>query len=279
MKNKATISLFAILTLGPFCMGFLYSLLYSFGLVGWMSQGFTLDHWGVLFGNPAALLSMGYTLVLSLVSILFALVIALGIAWQFLIRQKHSRILPFIFLPMLMAPLIAGFAWYYMLSPTGFLARFLYHLGLLQRWEDFPRMVNDAFSLGIITTHVFLVFPIFTLLFIALLQKENLQGLLEQSTQLGASKWIFVRTIFVPILLWKSRPILWLYGVFLMGTYEVPLILGRSTPQVLSIFISEKLTRFDLSTIPVAHAMAVVYSLLVVLIITLFVRKKALQIF
>lgn len=244
-----------------------------------MNKGFTLEHWGALLQNSAAFYSLWYTLLLAFVSLLLAVSIALAIAWTTVNRSGQSGTLTFLFLPLLMPPLIAGFAWYFLLSPTGFLARVLWNLGILPSWESMPRMVNDTWGIGIIVTHVFLVFPLFTLLFMALVRKVQMKNLLTQSQNLGANKLAFFWKVYVPVLLWKSKPFLWLYGVFLIGTYEVPLLLGRSTPQTLSVFISDKLMRFDLATIPVAHAMAVLYSLLVLVVITVFIRKKALELF
>ncbi len=279
LSGKFTFLLFITITIGPFIAGLVYSLLYSLGLIGLMSKGFTLDHWMALLHNPGALSSLWYTLLLAVVSLLAAVSIALGIAWRAVYKSGKSGRVIFLFLPLLIPPLIAGFAWYYLLSPTGFLGRVLWHLGVINSWESMPRLVNDAWSVGIIVTHVFLIFPLFSLLFMALARKENMKNLLMQGQNLGATKLTFFWKVYVPVLLWKSKPFLWLYGVFLIGTYEVPLLLGRSSPQALSVFISDKLMRFDLATIPVAHAMAVLYSLFVLMVVTVFIRKKALELF
>lgn len=274
MKKKLTIAVYVLITLGPLVLGLAYSLLYSLGFIGLMNEGFTLEHWQRLLQSDDALSSLGYSLLLTLLSLILILVLALFISWKQMKRGNGNNFYKILFLPLVFPPLIAGFAWFHVLNPGGIFSRLAYHLELTSSLEAFPRLVNDTYSIAIIITHVFLVFPLFTLLFIEQSKKERMPELMQISETLGGSKWQFFRRVFAPLLLIKSQSLIWLYGVFLFGTYEVPLLLGRSSPRVVTVFITEKLTKFNLYDVPVGHAMAVVYSLLILLIISLFVRKK-----
>jgi putative spermidine/putrescine transport system permease protein len=78
------------------------------------------------------------------------------------------------------------------------------------------------------------------------------------------------------VLLRGIFPILALYFIFFMGAYDIPLLLGGSSPQMISVLILEKLQRYNLANIPVAHAMAVWYALLCMLTIAwLFSRRRS----
>jgi putative spermidine/putrescine transport system permease protein len=79
--------------------------------------------------------------------------------------------------------------------------------------------------------------------------------------------------IFFPVLLKKGAPLMLLYGIFFFGAYEVPLLLGQQAPQAVTVFITEKMDKFDLMNIPVGHAMATVYTMIVALLATFFLKR------
>lgn len=273
MHKRVLIALFLVITLAPIAAGLGYSLLYSLGMAGLLGKGFTLQHWETLLGSSDAWKTLGYTLLLTLVSLLLTLVLALPLAHALTLGQASRRFYASLFIPLTLPPLVAGFAWYQLLSPSGIGSRWTYGMGFTAGVEDFPRLVNDFASLGILVTHVFLLFPFFTLAFVNIARKENLAGLRRIGATLGASSWQFFWRIFAPLLLRRAAPLLLLYGVFLFGAYEVPLLLGRSSPRPVTCYIVEKVSRFDLHGIPAGHAMAVLYAVLVGLLVTWMVAR------
>jgi putative spermidine/putrescine transport system permease protein len=274
MARKLIIGLFILITLGPLAMGLGYSVLYSFGTIGLLSKGFTLDYWLRLFSETDALQSLTYSLLLTLGSMIITLFIALGIAWVFVTGYRATWFYKSLFIPLLFPPLIAAFIWYYILSPSGIISRMAYQTSVSSGIDDFPQWVNDPWSFGILLTHVALVLPVFTLLFIELARKEKISDLLLSSQTLGGSRWFFFRKTFAPLLWLRSQPVLWMYGIFLFGTYEVPLLLGQSSPRPITLFITDKLTRYNLNDIPLAHAMSVVYCLFILLVVGVFMRAR-----
>jgi putative spermidine/putrescine transport system permease protein len=275
LSRKAAIGLFMLITLGPLVLGLGYSLLYSLGLIGLMNDGFTLTHWNYLFSSTGAWQSLGYTVIVTVVSLLLSIGSALFLSWSLIQRPITFKDGLSLFVPMLFPPLIAGFVWYQLLNPAGFLSRLVLAFGLIDQLASFPRWVNDSWNVGIIVTHVYLIFPIFSILFLAQSRKLRMPEMKTLAVNLGSTSGQFFRKVYAPILLQTTKPIIWLYGIFLMGMYEVPLLLGRSAPQAVSVFITEKMTRFNLYDIPVGHAMSVLYTVTILLIVSLFVRKKA----
>lgn len=273
MEKKLGIGIFVVLTTLPLLAGLCYSLFYSLGMVGILGKGFTLQNWVSLFTEGGGLLSLLYSLYLTLTSLVLILALALLFAWW-----QGGKTRPWfyktLFLPLTMPPLITAFLWYYLLSPSGFLSRICYSIGLSSGIESFPRMVNDSFGIGILVCHVFLVFPLFTILFIHQANKERVAELQQMALTLGSTKLQFFVRVFVPLLLKRSSLLVILYTIFLLGTYEVPIIMGQSSPRTLSVFITEKLTRFDLTDIPEGHAMAFIYSIIVIALCSLLFRNK-----
>jgi putative spermidine/putrescine transport system permease protein len=269
------LALYALAVGAPLLLGLGYSLAYSLGLVGALADGFTWRHWQRLLGEGEALRSLAYSAALAFASL--AVSAGLGLAWAYLQlfgQAAWRRLRGWLLLPLAMPPLIAGFAWLYLLSPSGLLSRIGFALGLHGGLDDFPRLVNDAGSVGILAAHVFLVAPFFALYFGNMAEQAQLPALRQLGRTLGAGEAVFVRKIFLPLLLRAGRPMLVLYGIFLFGTYEVPLLLGRQSPQAVTLFITEKMGRFDLSHIPVGHAMAVAYTVLIGLSAWLLLRGK-----
>ena len=77
----------------------------------------------------------------------------------------------------------------------------------------------------------------------------------------------------MPIVIKKSFHVMVLYGVFLFGAYEIPLLLGRQSPQVITLFITDKLSRFNLLDIPQGHVMILLYLCVVGLVSSVFLVK------
>ncbi len=82
---------------------------------------------------------------------------------------------------------------------------------------------------------------------------------------LGCGRKGFFARVYAPLLLRRNLPLILLYGVYLLGTYEIPMLLGRSAPRSISVYITEQLTRFDTGNFALGHAAAVLYALLVAL--------------
>lgn len=273
MTQKPLIALFLLLTILPIGLGVGYSLGYSLGLTGLISRGFTLAHWQALWGNHEVLSSLLYTLYITLISIVFIVGIALGVTWtQF--SHHPSKSLPLYWLlPLAFPPVIAAFSWYYLLTPGGILSRLAWQLGLIEDMSEFPGWVHDLVGVGITVTHVFLVVPIFILLFSYQIKVERLKDLREMTATLGGNARAFFRRVFVPVLLRKTAPFILLYAIFMLGAYEVPLIMGRSAPRLFTVLAAEKLTLFNLQDIPLGHAMVVFYCVLIWALATLFLRR------
>lgn len=279
MNRRLTHSLYVLLTLGPLVLGLGYSLLYSLGMAGLMGKGFTTTHWARLFADGEVFASIGYTLWLVVASLVLCLLPALLFSWRFAMGLQGNGLHNLLFLPLTFPPLIAGFAWYHVLSPAGLLSRGAAQMGMVGEVEQFPRWVNDGWAIGILVAHVFLIFPFFTIMLSQIARREKIGELFAAATTLGTTTGQFIRRIFLPLILRRAAPVIMLYAVFLFGAYEIPLLLGRSTPRVFTVFISEKIQKFDLTNIPVGHAAAVLYILLTALAVTIFLylqnRRRA----
>jgi len=276
-KNKAEATgliLFLALAVLPLVLGIIYALLYSLGVIGLVSDGFTTIYWQRTLSDYEFWLSIGYTFYIALVTIGVTIVLALFLALYF--RGELRSGLPgfAIYVPLAFPAIVVAFLGFQLLSQSGLLARITFQLGLISNSGAFPDLVNDPFGIGIIAAHTFMAAPFFTLYFMNLYNHENVSEFRQVSESLGASPFAQLRRIVVPMLLKRAFPTLTLYTIFVMGSYEIPLILGRQTPQMLSVLAVRKLRRFSLSTIPEAYITAIVFIAIIVAVLAVLFKSK-----
>ena len=102
-----------------------------------------------------------------------------------------------------------------------------------------------------------------------------MEELSKLAFSLGANGSQVTWKVTIPIILRKTWTLIALYFIFLLGAYEVPLILGQESPQMLSVLIIRELNQYDLTKISEGFVVAVVYTIVVSLAaVALFSRKK-----
>lgn len=276
IKDSVPVLLLFLLAVMPLIIGLGYAILYSFGIIGSLNNGFTFSNWKHLFDSNEVLISFLYSGILSFVSITICILIALAAALKFNSFFIKGILSYIIYFPLAFPSVVAAFFFFEVLSGAGLLSRIFYQAGLIQSNDQFPGLINDKWGIGIIITQIFLSCPIFILLYTTLIRSERLNEFRDLASSLGASSGQFTFRIAIPVLLRKSLPTIFLYFIFKLGAYEIPLLLGRSRPQTISVLTISKLQRFNLLDIPMGYAIAILYSIvvLVLLIIALKITRE-----
>lgn len=267
MTKKLIIALFLFFCVLPLGLSIGYSFLYSIGGVGLLSDGLTLQHWSDLFRGEF-LQSMLYSLWIALASAGIALIFAL--TFLFTLRQhlRSPGMYRLLFLPLTIPPIVVAFVIFQLYSGSGIFSRGLFQTGLIDGSQQFPPLVQDPYGIGILLAHVFIAFPFFLLVLLNLYRHEKLDEIERVASSLGADTNTIRLRLQLPILMKGLFPLLILYIIFFMGAYEIPLLLGQSSPQMISVLILEKLQRFNLGDIPVAYSMAVWYAIICIITIS-----------
>lgn len=278
MKNNLKISgilFFILIGVVPFAAAFIYALLYSFGIIGVVNTGFTLKFWEAVLVSGEFFKSFGFSAMIALVSIVLSVGGALWVTLYFR-EQLAQKFLSFItYLPLAIPGIVASFFTFQLFSKSGFFARISYQLGWIEQASEFPDLVNDAYGIGIILAFVTMVLPFFVLLFLNVYKNERLEELSILAQALGAKKSQVTLKVFLPIMLKKTWILIVLYFIFLLGSYEIPLILGQESPQMLSVLIIREIKQFDLNKISEGYVVAVIYTVIVaVAAILLFLPKN-----
>ena len=255
-----------ILSLLPVGIAVYYATAYSFGYMDVFDPGFKVEHWRETLADPL----LGSTLWFSFKNSILSLTITLNLAFWIASRDYYSedRSLSLMYyIPLAIPPIMAAFLGFQWLNGGGWLSRIAYHLGWIHSIQEFPDLIYTSTGIGIILIHGLLLIPFFTILIYNFYRQERIRSLQELSRNLGVSPMYFFRKVSLPIISKKVLPIAGLYLILLMGSYEVPLLIGGQHPKMLSIYIIENLQRFDLSNIPQAYAVSLLFFIAVGLII------------
>ena len=267
--------LFVLVGVVPFAAAFVYALLYSFGIIGIANDGFTLKFWESVITSGTFFKSFGYSFLIALVAVAISVGGALWITLKFR-EQLEKRFLSFIiYLPLAIPGIVTGFFTFQLFSKGGFFARISHKLGFITEASQFPDLVNDGLAIGIIFSFITMIMPFFVLLFLNVYKNERVEELSILAQSLGASANQVTQRVFLPILIKKTWVLIVLYFIFLLGAYEVPLILGQESPQMLSVLIIQEIKQYDLDKISEGYVVAVLYTLIVsIAAFVLFLPKK-----
>ena len=268
----ALLVLFAVL---PLVAGLGFAVLYSVGLVGVLNNGFTGEHWMKIFGEGNVLQSFLYSAAIAVVSLLISVSLALPVSLRHHQSFRKGLLSYLIYMPLAFPGIVAAFFFFQFLTKSGVISRLLYQLRIISSIDQFPDLINDTFGIGMITAHVFLSFPFFVLLFVNIIKTERIVEYQQLASTFAATKWQSLFRVSIPMLLQKALPNIILYFIFIFGAFEVPLLLGRSNPEMVSVLAVRKLQRFNLLDIPQGYAIAVLYTIFVFILLVFLFKVKS----
>lgn len=268
------LALFVLLALLPIGFSILYAAAYSTGLAGLLSEGFTLDHWRVLTQRSEIWTSFALSIYIAGATVIITVSLALFIA-LYLKRSLDKGPLSYaIYFPLALPATVAAFFVFQLLSAAGYVARVFVSMGLIDEIAQFPSLVNDAGGIGILVAHIGLAIPFFVLLFHEIYRSENVEGLSALARTLGASNAQVTYRVKAPILLQRATTNITLLFIAVLGSYEIPLLLGRQAPQMISVLTMRKYEMFDISQKPEAFIVALLYTGFVLALLILVFRKR-----
>jgi putative spermidine/putrescine transport system permease protein len=267
--------IFVLLSIAPVVFSIIFALVYALGLYGFSGTGLSFEYFTRIWSEneilPSFFLSFYVAGVGTVLTVGLGLFIALYLGQA--IRRGALSIL--IYLPLILPSAVGALFIYLLLANAGVVARILFNVGIINEMQTFPAMVNDPWAIGIILAHLGLGAPFFAILFAQLYDHEKLDEINNLSSSLGASKWQSLRQAVLPLLLWRARPQIILSFIFVFGSFEIPAILGRHAPEMLSVLAVRKLGLFDVGQRPEAYVVAFIYCMLVLTILTVFFRLRA----
>ncbi len=220
-------------------------------------------HFARVLSDPDFFRSFGMTIYVSVVSTLLAA--GLSVIAALVLDRMAARYRPvhFVFqLPLTVPHLVIAVAVMFMLAPAGLLARTSVAVGLIQTPADFPLMVNDRWSIGIILTYVWKEIPFITLMLLAVLRNAG-RDLVDVGRTLKASAWQRFRHITLPTIFPALGAASLIVFAYTFGAFEVPYLLGRTYPMTLPVRAYKDYSDIDLMARPEGIATGLLIALVV----------------
>lgn len=234
----------------------------------------TLAAYRAVLTDPELGASLAVTLRVALTSTVLAAV--LGVALALAVRRLAGRrgraamttlLHGTLAVPHLVGALCIGL----LLSPSGLLSRAAQQIGLVEGPGDVPVVVQDAFGWGIVAEYTWKETPFVAVVALAALARGT-RDLEDVARTLGASQLQRLRSVTLPLLAPSVAAASVLVLAFAMASYEVPRLLGRPFPSVLSVEAYQRYRDPDLTARPEAMAVVTLLVLLSLVAVAAYVR-------
>jgi putative spermidine/putrescine transport system permease protein len=256
-----------VLFAGGLALGLSQSLGYM-PLIG--AYGFSLDAYLALLRSPGFLPSLLLTIFVSVTATAVAVTLAVIAA---LTLRKHfvgKKLVTFLYqFPLTIPHLVVAVGMMMLVSQSGLLARAAYRIGLIGDSSQFPILVFDDLGIAIILVYVWKEIPFIGLIALAVLQSIG-NDYEEQARTLGANSWQTFRHVLLPLIVPGILPGSIIIFAYTFSSFEVPFLLGKSYPAMLSVLSYRLYVDVDLDARPQAMAMSILIALFVLILVVLY---------
>ena len=230
----------------------------------------TLDAYREVLGSRDFLDSLFLTLYVAGASTAISTVLAVLAALA--LRNSAGRLSAAVFqLPITVPHLVAAVGIALVVSQTGLGARLAAALGLIGEPGEFPALLYDRYSVGVILTYVWKEVPFTAIVILAALR--GVAGELEEVARtLGANWWQRFWYVVFPVIVPGVVAASLIVFAFTFGAFEVPYLLGQTYPTMLPVTAYNEYRSIDLSSRPAAMAINVLIALITALFAAAYLR-------
>jgi putative spermidine/putrescine transport system permease protein len=236
------------------------------------AYGFSLDAYMRLIRNPGFAASVLLTVFVSVtatgVAVGLAVITALTLRKRFLGKRVVSFLYQF---PLTIPHLVVAVGVMMLASQSGLLARAAYRIGLINDSSQFPVLVFDNLGMGIILVYVWKEVPFIGLIALAVLQSMG-YDYEEQARTLGAGSWQAFRHVLLPLMIPGILPGSIIIFAYTFSSFEVPFLLGKSYPAMLSVLSYRLYVDVDLAARPEAMATSILIALFILVLVLAYRR-------
>lgn len=230
-------------------------------------KDFTLKYYKEVLTDKSFLDSFKFSLYISFVSSVLAVVIGVLLAYSIFQSKNKRKVEEIIYkLPIIVPHSIAALLVYNMMAQSGVLSRILYYLGFIEGQGHFPSLIFDRKGIGIIISYLWKEIPFIAMVVYTVLSNIN-EDLFDAASNLGANKRQVFWKIILPLILPSILSSFIIIFAFSFGAFEVPYLLGPTTPKTLPVKAYIEYTNPDLTHRPytmVINMILTFYSLILV---------------
>jgi putative spermidine/putrescine transport system permease protein len=254
-------------------IGFAQSLGY-FPVIG--LRELTFKYYKEILNDAKFLTSLKFSLYISLVSSIIAVILGAALAYL-MMQNKHKKGIEQVIykLPIVVPHIVAALLVYNILSQSGIFPRLLYSFGLISSQQEFPALIFDKWGIGVITAYLWKEIPFIAMVVYTVLGNIN-DKLTQVALNLGASKGQIFWHVLLPIAMPSIISSFIIIFAFSFGAFEVPYLLGPTSPKPLAVQAYIEYSNPDLANRP--YAMAVNSILTIISIALIWVYEKSFKI-
>lgn len=265
-----------ILLVSIFVMGLGIGLLQSLGYFKAVGlEDITLKYYKEMFQSKDFLESLKFSLYISFVSSVLSVVLGVLLAYTIL-RTGSNRLIEKIYkLPVVVPHIVGALLIYNILSQNGIASRILYSLNIIEDPSSFPSLLYEKNAIGIILVYLWKEIPFIAMTSYTILKNLN-DNLKEVALNLGANNRQVFFYVILPLIMPTVLSSFIIIFAFSFGAYELPLLLGPTSPKALSIKAHIEYTNPDLKHRP--YAMVINMTLALVSFVLIFLYTKTYEI-
>ncbi|AKN30904.1 spermidine/putrescine ABC transporter permease [Clostridium carboxidivorans P7] len=267
----------AVVLFGILASGIIMALAQSLGYMPIIGiRELTFKYYVSIISDKSFLESLIFSLKISLISSIIAVIVGVVLAYSMLINKHRVSIKKTLYiLPIIVPHMVASFLMFNILSQSGLLPRILYGLGILKEQSQFPNLIFDRHGIGIIMTYLWKEIPFVAMVVYAFMSNIN-RNLEDVAVNLGASRrqrfWYIILPLSWPSII-SSFIIIF---AFSFGAFEVPYLLGPTTPKTLPIKAFIEYSNPDISNRPYAMALNVILTFISIMIVWIYDKTLSL---
>ena len=225
----------------------------------------TLKYYREVLSRPEMLKSVLYSLRVAFLSAGIATAAGVGLSAVCVMHKKtKGPMMRVIQLPIIVPHVVVAIFMVNIFSQNGVVARLGYALGLLQEQQLFPMLIYDTRGVGVILAYLWKEIPFIIYFVIALMANIN-EKLGEAAINLGADRWTAFCKVTLPLCKDAVISGFLIIFVFALGAYELPFLLGATSPRALPVLAYQQYIHPDLKNRPYAMALNGIIILLSVL--------------
>lgn len=237
----------------------LAGLLASVGIQAGRTGGPSLDAYRAVLGHPGFATSYGFSVLVASVGTAVAVsgALLIGFRWTRPSGRWRTAKLGLLQLNLSVPHLVWAVALLTTFSASGWVARVVTGLGLIDRPAQFPALINDRWGIGIIAHVVSKEIP-FIVMTLLPVSGRSTRAQLEQATVLGASAGDRFLHVYLPAVAPAVVPAGLAVFAFSLGAFEPAAVLGVENPRSLAVVALDRFRAPDLAARAEAFAISTV---------------------
>jgi putative spermidine/putrescine transport system permease protein len=249
MRRYVFPAAYCVLVLLPLSAGLIMAMVWSVGGLDLSGAGWTGRYWSRVVMDTDVWISLAWSAWVAGM----AVVVSLALAAVVVLRPLSGVETRVVAMMMALPAVVTAFLVYV----TG------------ARW-----LVQDRWGMGMLLAHLVVVAPFLVLLVHRAAVQVGLPRLLDVARSFGAKGWRLHAQVSIPVLWSRVRFQIILVWIAWTGSFEIPLLVGRSWPEMISVLVYRTFARFSLETRPEAFVMALVYVAVVTIVFVLAWRHR-----